>query len=100
MSKKYTARVKVKFTVEYELAIPTENPNPSDREIVDKISDKGIFTECGWSSTTGRDARFGLNEMILEREGIQVEDYYCYSDPEATGRQHIQADWDITIDEE
>ena len=99
MSKKYTARVKVRFTVEYDLAIPTDNPDPSDAEVLDKICGRDIFTEIGWSSPTGSDARFGLNEMILEQEGIQVEEYYCYSDPEATGPEHRRGDWDITIDE-
>lgn len=96
---KYTARVKVRFTVEYVLAIPTDKPDPSDREILDKICSKDIFTEFGWSSTSGSDARFGLNEMILEQEGIEVEGYEYYSDPEATGNEYTRRDWEITIDE-
>ena len=98
MSKKYTARVKVRFTVEYDLAIPTDNPNPSDRAILDKICSKGIFTELAWELQP-ENARFGLNRMILEQEGIEVEGYDCYGDPEATGRQRVVKDWDITVDE-
>ena len=94
---KYTARVKVSFTVEYDLAIPTDNPDPSESEILDKICGKEIFTEFGWS--TPLHARLGLNEMVLKQEGIEVEGYEVYSGPAATGKAYTRRDWEIEIEE-
>jgi hypothetical protein len=96
---KYTARVRVSFTVEYDLAIPTDNPNPSDSDILDKIRGKELFTEFGWSASTGSNARLGLNEMALAEEGIEVEDYNYYSDPSPTGRQTFRREWEMEIEE-
>ena len=95
---KYTARVKVAFTVEYILAIPTDSPNPSDADILGKICGKDIFTDVGWSASGGRETFFALNDQILEQEGIHTEGFICYGDPIATGNEHVTRDWDITVD--
>ena len=92
MSKKYTARVRVSFSVYYDLAIPTDNPDPSDSAILKKICGKDIFY---YENGDG----FGLNEVILEQEGIEVEHVDWDADPTATGKQRVTKDWEITIDE-
>ena len=92
MKKKYTARVSVTFSVHYDLAIQTDNSDPSDDEILSKLWGKQIFTDVGNES-------YGLSEWILTEEGVTVEGSCCDGDPSPTGRRHIRRDWDITIDE-
>ena len=78
-------RIKCSFSVHYTLLVPVDS---EDDDGLDKIHGVDIFIEyCG--------DMFGLNDRVLEENGITVEESDCYSDPSPTGTGFFERTWEI-----
>ena len=94
--KPYTARVTMRFTVEYEIDVPVESFDLSDEQIIEKFRHKDIF--CVQSLYHDGDATYGLDMYKIDQMGATVHSQCAYGDPTATGYLHPpKRDWEIEI---
>jgi hypothetical protein len=86
------------FTVTYRFEFEARE-DATEREIVERLCNKDIFTYHGGYEVDAGDMKLGLDPSVLKYYGIraQLEDWD--GDPSPTGRERTVRDWRWSVDE-
>ena len=96
--KMVTHTIEGSFTVTFSFSMEAPE-DATERQIVERLCNKEIFTYHGGYESDAGDMRFGLDPYVLERHGIRAELEDWDSDPSPCGRQRVVREWTWSVDE-
>jgi hypothetical protein len=96
--KMVTHTIEGSFTVTYRFEFEAPE-DATERQIVERLCSKDIFTYHGGYELDAGEMRLGLDSSVLRKYGIRAQLDDWDGDPSPTGKQWCRREWIWSVDE-